>query len=393
MIMYNDQFEIHRLPKRIIKNTLYNTAGNWIVLGLNFLIIPYVIGKLGVELYGSAWVVGILIIASAPFIDFGLGSASIKFIAEYNANQQYDKINEIVSTGVFYYAIFGVILLLIVSLFGVKLLALIGVPPNFSDEAFFVLFFSTFILILINTCSPLTSVVTSLQRMDLTNTVTVTTALLNIFQTLIVLSTNLGIRGLIVGYLVINIISISWLIFLSYRLLPQLKLKLLFVNRDALKQLWHFGINLQLSRISQIVVFQLDKIFALRFFGSASAAFYEVAVKVATLARNIPLVLTSALLPVASEMDAKKEDQKVNILFERGSRYLIIVGMLLLGYIFIMSRLIIQTWMGKTLSQEGIDAASNVMKILVIGYFFNMTTGIASTIAAGINRTDIERNV
>jgi O-antigen/teichoic acid export membrane protein len=86
--------EIFPLPKKIIKNTLYNTIGNWTLMGLNFLIIPFIIGKLGVQLYGGVWVIGIMVISSAALLDFGLGVASIKFVSEYNAKNQYDKINE-----------------------------------------------------------------------------------------------------------------------------------------------------------------------------------------------------------------------------------------------------------------------------------------------------------
>jgi O-antigen/teichoic acid export membrane protein len=385
--------EIFPLPKKIIKNTLYNTIGNWTLMGLNFLIIPFIIGKLGVQLYGGVWVIGIMVISSAALLDFGLGVASIKFVSEYNAKNQYDKINEFVSTGVISYSIFGFLLMVLVVLFGKHLLLIVGVPPSFLSDAYFVLIVSVAILVTVNTLSPLTTIVASLQRMDITNMVAIATTILNICQIIFVLENNLGIRSLIVGYFLINLLSSLCLIFWSYRLMPNLKFKYYYASWSVFKKVWNFGFNLQISRLSQIIVFQFDKIFALHFFGASSAAYYEVAVKVSTLARNIPLVLTSALLPVASEMDAKNEVIKVRMLFERGSKYLIITGTLLLGFIFIESHLIIQTWMGKALGKEGIDTASSVIKFLVVGYFMNMATGIASTIAAGIDRTDIERNV
>lgn len=383
----------HPLPKRIIKNTLYNTVGNWVVLLLNFLIIPFVISKLGIELYGGAWVIGIIVISSAALVDFGIGSSSVKYISEYNAKQQFSDINKLIITNIVFYVIFGLVLLIIIFLFGNNILELIGVPHHLIDDAYFVFVTAALILVMLNTASPITSVVTGLQRMDITNMVMVVTSILNIVQTIIVLSLGFGVRGLIIGSLFINLISISWLSYWSFRILPHLTISISEIEWKKFKQSWRFGINLQISRISQVVIFQVDKIFALSFFGPASAAFYEIGVKVTTLARSIPLVLTSALLPVASEIDAKKEDIKINILFERGSKYLIIVGMLFLGFIFLESRLIVQTWMGKSLNENGILTASFIIKILVFGYFMNTITAIASTIGAGISRTDLERNV
>lgn len=384
---------VHPVTKRIIKNTIYNSAGNWIVLILNFLIIPFVISKLGIEIYGSAWVIGILIISSAGLVDFGIGSSTVKYIAEYNAKKEYSKINSLIVTNILFYAIFGIALFIIIIIFGNQILMLIGVPTHLSHEAYFVLVVATSILVILNTFSPLTSVLTGLQRMDITNLIMVLAGILNITQTVIVLSLGFGVYGLIIGNLVINLISISLLSYWSFRILPQLKLNITNIELSKINQTWRFGINLQISRISQLVVFQLDRIFALSFFGPANAAFYEVGVKVTTLARSLPLMLTSALLPVASEIDAKNEDVKIILLFERGSKYLIIVGTLLLGFIFLESRLIVQTWIGKSLGETGIQAASIIIKILVFGYFMNTLTAIASTIGAGITRTDLERNV
>lgn len=391
--MSDDKLEINIYPKKIIKNTLYAAAGNWIVLILNFLIIPFIIGKLGIELYGSAWVIGILIIASAPLIDFGLGAASIKYISEYHAIGRYDKINSLVSTGIFYYFIFGVVLFLVALFFGKNIIYMIGVPTVYLFDAYFVMLISTLILVINNTLSPLTSVLNSLQRMDISNKIGIFTAVINIIQIIAVLSSNLGIKGLIIGYLIVNCISAFLFIYFSFKLLPQLKPRFSLVDKQTFKLIWDFGINLQISRLSQIVVLQFDRIFALRYFGSSSAAFYEIAAKISNLARTIPLVLTSAIMPASSEMDARRENDKLKILFERGSKYIIVIGLLLLGYIFMMSQIIIQTWLGKTVSMDGIMTASMVLKILIVGYFINVSTGIASSIAAGINRTDIERNV
>jgi O-antigen/teichoic acid export membrane protein len=385
--------EIYPLPKKIIKNTLYNTAGNWIVMGLNIFVIPFVVGKLGVELYGGAWVIGIIVLSSTALLDWGIGSSSVKYISQYNAKQQYEKINEFVNTGIFSYSVFGIILLLMAVLFGEAFLLFLGVPVHLINDAYFVFYISIFTLAVINTLSPITSTVVSLQRMDISNIITVSTSLLNIIQTVIVLSIGLGIRGLIIGYLLVQTINIVLFLGWAFKLLPQLKLNYRYAKWETFKIIWRFGINLQVSRISQIIVFQLDKIFVLRFFGVSYTAYYEVAVKIATLARSIPLVLASALLPASSEMDSKNEDVKVKILFERSSKYLIILGTMLLGYIFIESSLIIRTWMGTTLGEQGIILASITVKFLIVGYFINMTTGIASVIAAGINRTELERNV
>jgi hypothetical protein len=95
-------------------------------------------------------------------------------------------------------------LMVLVVLFGKHLLLIVGVPPSFLSDAYFVLIVSVAILVTVNTLSPLTTIVASLQRMDITNMVAIATTILNICQIIFVLENNLGIRSLIVGYFLIN---------------------------------------------------------------------------------------------------------------------------------------------------------------------------------------------
>ncbi len=112
-----------------------------------------------------------------------------------------------------------------------------------------------------------------------------------------------------------------------------------------------------------------------------------------SLTRSIPLVLASALLPAASELDANKETMKIALLFERGSKYMIILGLLVTGFIFTEAQLILSTWLGDTIDKQGIETITWLIRILLIGYFINISTGTASSIAAGIGKTNLERKM
>jgi O-antigen/teichoic acid export membrane protein len=112
-----------------------------------------------------------------------------------------------------------------------------------------------------------------------------------------------------------------------------------------------------------------------------------------SLTRSIPLVLASALLPAASELDTNKETTKVTLLFERASKYMIILGLLVTGFIFTETRLILTTWLGDTIDKHGIETITLIVRIVLVGYFINTSTGAASSIAAGIGKTHLERKM
>jgi O-antigen/teichoic acid export membrane protein len=380
-------------PSKIIRNTLFSIAGNWFLLLLNFILIPFIIRKLGVELYGGAWIIGAIVLSFIGLIDFGIGSACTKYIAEYYSKHDFRAINTVVSTGITFSFIISGTLAGVSFLMGTEVITMLGVPQNIHSEAYFVFTTAMLILVLVNTATPISVIMIALQRMDISNIVVVATSILNFSMSLIVLHLGWGAKGLILGNFAVQLFSVSWMIWWAKKLFPQLHPRLINVDRRVMKQLFHFGGNLQLSRLAQLLVSPFDKIVALRFFGPSASAFYEITVKMSSLARSIPLVLASALLPAASELDANKETTKITLLFERGSKYMIILGLLVTGFIFTETRLILSTWLGDTIDKHGIETITLLVRILLIGYFINISTGAASSIAAGIGKTNLERKM
>ena len=96
------------ISHKIIRNSVFNILGRaWGALVALFLI-PYIIKYIGVERYGVWALVGVLT-GYFGLLDFGIGYAFSKYIAEFYAKKDYDEINRIVNTGfVFYFLFFGV---------------------------------------------------------------------------------------------------------------------------------------------------------------------------------------------------------------------------------------------------------------------------------------------
>lgn len=377
--------------KKIVKNTLYNVLGNFTLISIGFVLIPYIIKHVGAETYGNVWVVAIIIISSSQLIDFGLGSACIKYISEFVTRNDTSNVNRVISTTFFFYLIFWILIFIFLSLFGQKIVILLGTDLKYYDDMYFVLLLTFGIVAINHISTPFYASVSAIQRYDLLNLFHVLGSIINFTLAVILFESGIGIRGLAISYFVFYLFIAISVTIITLKYLPFVKLRLKDTKYETLKKVFSFGGSLQISRIAQIFVFQLDKFIALRFFGGLNATFYEIGAKLSALTRNIPLLLTSAILPAASELDARQEDKKIYFLFESGTRYLFILGLILGGFFFTHSELLVQAWIGKKLQMEGINISATVIRLLIIGYFFNMATGFASTIAAGLNRTDIEK--
>src|ERR1035438_10766362 len=83
----------------LARNTAFNVLGQLIPILVAVVTIPYVVHRLGTDRFGVlaiAW----LLLGYLSLLDFGLGRATTKFIAEALARKEINKVSELVWTSV-----------------------------------------------------------------------------------------------------------------------------------------------------------------------------------------------------------------------------------------------------------------------------------------------------
>ena len=171
----------------------------------------------------------------------------------------------------------------------------------------------------------------------------------------------------------------------AFRLLPRLRLDVFSADRDTFRRLLGFGVRLQVSRFANLVSFQADRLIISYFLGIHLVAFYQLGAAVLSHARQIPLLLISALIPAVSEMEQLCRHAYLQELYVRGSRYLIAMSLPFLFFLLAGADEIMFIWMGL-----GYERSAWVIRVLAVGYSAATVTGVASSIAAGCARTDID---
>src|SRR5712675_3419421 len=83
-------------------NVLWSWFGVAFNIFIGFVLSPYVIRKLGPEGYGI-WALLFSVIGYYGLLDFGFKSALIRYTALYRARGEFERINELINTILFYY--------------------------------------------------------------------------------------------------------------------------------------------------------------------------------------------------------------------------------------------------------------------------------------------------
>jgi O-antigen/teichoic acid export membrane protein len=372
------------ITDKIVRNTAYNIVGRFWGSIVGIIIIPYIIGHIGVERFGVWSIVGV-VTGYFGLLDFGIGTSFMKYVAEFHARKEYSRINRLLSTGFVFYFTLAAAVISLAAFFIDPLFSFLKIPAGLLGETKFVFFIAIIIFSAANAFSPFAAILTGLQRMDISNLIGLFSSILGIAGTVFVIENGWGLRGLIINNAVILCVSSIITVIYACKIFPELRFNPFALDKPLLGDLFNFGYKLQISRLANLVSFQTDKILVTYFLGIGSVTFYQLGSAVTQQVRQLVLLSVSAFVPAVSEMEVKDGKKGLREFYLIGSKYLVMISIPLTFFLMADASLIIRAWMG-----WGYDLAIKVILILAPGYCATTISGVASSIAVGVARTDLD---
>jgi O-antigen/teichoic acid export membrane protein len=370
---------------KVIRNTLFTFYARLWCLALSIWLTPYIVSRLGNEAYG-VWVLLAALVSYIGLIDLGLGASFVKHIAEYHARDDREGINGVYSTGmVFYLVVSAVLAGLAYTLIG-PVLKILAPPPDMHGAARVVLILAIPALILGNFIGVYQSVLNGLQRMDLSNKIMMLITVIHASGCVIALELGLGLVGLAMNQILSSIIGLGITAYYAYRQNPSLLFNLRLV-KDHLPRLLPYGLNMQVSNLTVLVNSQFDKLVVNRFVDVSHVTFYDIASRIPSTARSFPGLPLAALLPASSELQATRGKTELYEFFARASKYVCVTAIPIFAALIMTADLVIEAWVG-----PGYEVSVLVVRILCIGYLLNALAGPVTPLAAGMGRSDYQRN-
>jgi O-antigen/teichoic acid export membrane protein len=115
-------------------------------------------------------------------------------------------------------------------------------------------------------------------------------------------------------------------------------------------------------------------------------AFYELGSKMAITAGCLPSVLLQAIEPASSELDAENDTKALNLLYTRGTKYIIFLMFPLSLFVITNALPIMHFWMG----ESGYEKSALAIQILTIGYSFFLVNSVGRMMARGMGVPQFE---
>jgi O-antigen/teichoic acid export membrane protein len=367
---------------KIIRNTVFNTMGRLWVIGVAFFLTPYVIHKIGVELYGIWAVVGV-VTGYFGLLDFGVATSLVKHVSECDARKDSEAMNRVIHTSFLFYSCFGVVIAVLGLAFTNYFLRWFNIPENYLEQARSVFLLGVLVYAASHLLNTFRAVLNGLQRMDITNKISVTLSVVSIAGTVFFLEMGYGLFGLMVNNAIVYLAGGVMSGVIALRLLPEVKVLPLCFDPKLLVKLVKFGLQIWTAGIASLFHFQFDKLLLAHFSGLSAVAFYDVASKIVTHAREVPLFFSSAIMPAAAELSALKDRKKLEELYFRTTKYMLVSGVAIGSPVIMFAQPFIDVWVG-----PGFEKTVATTQILMVGYFFNTLTASGYFILNGIGKPE-----
>ena len=372
-----------RKPPTLAKNTLFNVASSILRLVIGLVVSPILFWKLGAESYGL-WSVIWALSGTLELMDLRLGAAATPLVASARESGDNERVVSLANTGFFFYSLLG-IATMIVAMLLIQIPALTAwLPENLEQDATIILPVAVLVFILSTLISLSSGLLQGLQRYDITSSVSVIVGVLRAILLISIALAGGGLKELVLaeaGMVALRCLLLTLAVrrdIPGFRFLPH-------PNRQAFRELFNFGVKLEIAHAAHLISMHLDKLLLTAFLGLRVVAFYDLGSKLVGIARSLPLLLVSAALPVASSLEASGDNERLRDFYERGTSILAWTGMPIFIWVAVGAGPLLFAWAGVT----AIEAQITVW-ILAFGYFVNVCSGMAYNIVVGIGKPELE---
>ena len=370
--------------QRLLKNSIYSGFGRFGTMIVSIVLTPIIISHLG-DNYFAIWSLVTLVISYIGFLDFGVSGAYSKYIAEFHAKNDLDKINGVIISGIGLYLLISVFVIAT----GLPLIQLtpriFNIAKELQPEALTSFRIGLFVFAFASTFNVLEAIPVGLQRMEYNNSIQVFTSILYCIASIIYLNANGGIIGLMFIRAADSALQIILLFICARKILPTFRISPKYLDLKLAKELVGFGLKVQAGKLANIGIANINKILIGTFAGLTGVANYQIGSTIVQGVRDISMITFSGMTPMASQIHAQNRRDDLLNLYHNGVRVSFVVTSAAFGLICAVADPIIVLWTGKHY-----PIAVIVLISLALANFIHVSTGTGTCLTRGIGRPGLE---
>ncbi len=373
----------HELQRVVSRNFLISMFARLFRLGTRLFVPPIVLHFVPFEQYGL-WSLCFVIIGYLGLGAFGVSNVYVRYVAEYHARHEIDKINQLLSTGIIVVLSISLVLLAIFYVLLPKLIVdIFQIAPDMHEVAFY-LFYGTACVFMIETSmGGFLYMLNGMQKIGETTLVSLVCISIETVLIVVFLLMGMGLYALMTALLIRYFLTVTAYIYLSFKLVPGLSIGLKHFRVSCLRLFYRFGAVVQFTGMLSMTMNSMDKLVTGTTLGTKEAGFVDLGSRFPVTAVQIPGAMNSVMMPAVSYMHSQQRKHEIYELYLSGTRNMNMITGFILGFLATFSTLIIAGWLG--IKPE----TSVIATIMTIGSFpqhLHILTGPGSAFFQGIEK-------
>lgn len=368
----------------VAKNTIYNLFGYGIPLLVAVALIPLLIKGLGEEKFGIlslCWVV----IGYFSFLDFGIGRALTKIVAEKIGLNKTDEIPGFFWTSIFIMLAVSSVLSIVLIIFTPSLVSSIfNISKELHKESINTFYVLAASVPIVATTAGLRGVLEAYQKFGLINIIRINLGIFTFLAPLLCLILTNSLFWIVISLSAIRIIV--WIVYLfqCFKVNERIKINKIRLNSSLIKLVFRLSGWMTVSNIVGPLMIHLDRFLIGALISATAVTFYATPYEVVTKLLLIPGALTAVLFPAFSTNYIINPDH-TRKLFLRGIKFVFIFlfPIVLLLVTFANEGIVI--WLGSNFAEK----STLVMQLLAVGVLLNSIAYIPFAFLQGIGKPEI----
>jgi O-antigen/teichoic acid export membrane protein len=313
-------------------------------------------------------------------LDMGIGNSLVKFVAQYHAEENEEKLNEVINTTFFIFLFIGIVGAVVLFIIGTFLLNFL-VDDDIFPKARAIIYILSALFIFSLSLASLKGVLAGLQRYDILALITFIMSLVSISTVIFIVVMDMGVVELVLYTSCTGLIGFILTAWYIQKLLPNVTLGFSYMRRDMFKVLLDLSMSIFLLTVFITIIYYTDKLVIGLLVDVTLITFYEAAWKLHGVPGKVSEIGLLAVIPAASELEAKDNLPALRRLFLRGTKYVLALCLALAIPMIFLSKGLLTLWMGDEYSKYYI-----IVQILIIAIFFDFNNYVATQILIGMNK-------
>lgn len=363
----------------IVRNVTSNWTGILVNILLAFVLAPLTVRSLGNVHYGI-WTLLMQLTGYLWLFDFGVRESVIKYVAQYHAADDRERITTTIRTAVSMYSVVSLATLTLATIIALSLPYLFNIPAGEVTTARLTALLVGATVAQSFVFNVFVGIVMGLQKFYLVSRLGIFFTLGRGLLVYGFLTNGFGIVALAFIQFAVTLSSNLLILRIARRELPYVSIRLIRPTRVEAMKLFNYGKYVLISNVGDKLVFATDSIVVGVFLPISSLTYYAIGGTLIEHLRTFVTSMASIFNPMTSDLEARRETRALVTVVLTGTKAAMLIGLpVCIGFMTLGPRFI-GLWMG----DEYAGPAGLILSVLAAGHMIGLPYYTISGVLYGL---------